>query len=183
MSLRLAAMSRRSMRLASETSSTAVSSGTLPISWKYMRTGSLLGDLHREVELGGSLVVAARLGLGGAAGASLSTISMPRSAKARSSSSSCSTVSSTSRSAAAMCGAVEVALLVALFDEPADLVAAQQREVGGGDVVFEEDSITRPLLPFVVSLGHGDGPCGCDERERRCGLDPPGRAACQVEGC
>ena len=42
MSLRLAAMSRRSMRLASETSCSAVSSGTLPISLRYMRTGSLL---------------------------------------------------------------------------------------------------------------------------------------------
>ena len=40
MSLRLASSSWRSMRLASETSSTAVSSGTLPISWKYSRTGS-----------------------------------------------------------------------------------------------------------------------------------------------
>src|SRR5665648_975120 len=44
-SLRLASMSRRSMRLASDTSSSAVRSGTLPISRKYMRTGSLVLDL------------------------------------------------------------------------------------------------------------------------------------------
>ena len=52
MSLRLASMSRRSMRLASETSSSAVSSGTLPISLRYMRTGSLVGVLTERSSLG-----------------------------------------------------------------------------------------------------------------------------------
>ena len=40
------------MRLASETSSSAVSSGTLPISLRYMRTGSLVGVLTERSSLG-----------------------------------------------------------------------------------------------------------------------------------
>ena len=52
MSWRLAAMSRRSMRLARETSSAAVSSGTLPISLRYMRTGSLVGVLIERSSAG-----------------------------------------------------------------------------------------------------------------------------------
>ena len=45
-------MSWRSMRLASDTSSSAVSSGTLPISLRYMRTGSLVGVLTERSSLG-----------------------------------------------------------------------------------------------------------------------------------
>ena len=135
MSLRLAAMSRRSMRLASETSSTAVSRGTLPISRKYMRTGSLLGDLHREVELGGSLVVAiARLG-GSGRGIALDDLD----AQVGQGEEQLVELLDGELDVAQRgrdVGAAEVALLVALFDEPTDLVAVQQRQVGGGDVVF-----------------------------------------------
>ena len=51
-SWRLASMSLRSMRLASETSSSAVSSETLPISLKYMRTESLVVVLIERSSLG-----------------------------------------------------------------------------------------------------------------------------------
>ena len=53
-SLLLASMSPRSMRLASDTSSAAVSSGTLPISVRYMRTGSVLGVLIDRSSAGAS---------------------------------------------------------------------------------------------------------------------------------
>ncbi len=58
-------MSRRSMRLASETSSSAVSSGTLPISRKYMRTGSLVVDFTERSSLGGASSSTTGSGLGG----------------------------------------------------------------------------------------------------------------------
>ncbi len=54
MSWFLASMSPRSMRLASDTSCSAVSSGTLPISRRYMRTGSLLAVLMERSSLGTS---------------------------------------------------------------------------------------------------------------------------------
>ena len=44
------------MRLARETSSTAVRSGTLPISRRYMRTGSLEVAAHAEVDPGAGVV-------------------------------------------------------------------------------------------------------------------------------
>ncbi len=69
MSWFLASMSPRSMRLARETSCSAVSSGTLPISRRYMRTGSLLAVLMERSSLGAALalgLLVARAGLAGA---------------------------------------------------------------------------------------------------------------------
>jgi len=81
MSLRLASMSLRSMRLASDTSSSAVRSGTLPISLRYMRTGSLVGVLTERSSLTGTS--SSGLASGGPSGSapSPSMMSMPRSAK------------------------------------------------------------------------------------------------------
>src|SRR5674476_907585 len=92
------------MRLASETSSTAVRSGTLPISPKYMRTGSLVGDLTERSSFGAAS--GSPVGSLSAAGPSPSMMSMPRSTRTPWISSTCSAVRSTSCSAAASCAPV-----------------------------------------------------------------------------
>ena len=128
MSLRLASASPRSMRRASETSCSAVSSETLPISRKYMRTGSLLGDLTERSSLAPGSSSVAGSALGRRAASPLDDVDVE---VGEDGVDLLDLLGREFEIVQRRCdvGAVEVAVRLALVDERADLVCLEQREI------------------------------------------------------
>src|SRR5262245_1082027 len=172
MSSALAFMSRCSMRLASETSSAAVSSGTRPISRRYMRTGSLELALTDRSSRG-----PAPLDAGSAASPNTSTPSSWSIWSSRSCCSSDRSVASTTSTmresgmepisrASSISSRTSSTLVIESSVPTASAVPAE----GGAHAPFQVDGPQPPLLVAGGALGGG---AAAEHRQ----LHPVGRLA------